>query len=104
MDWYPKRKLGDLPAAAAARHPAREALVFEDRRHTFAEVNANIDRAAKALIGQGIEHGDHVAVWLTNSDDWIFISLALAKIGAVQVPLNTRFRTRDIAYVLKPVR
>ncbi|MBT4488320.1 MAG: AMP-binding protein, partial [Rhodospirillaceae bacterium] len=50
---------------------------------------------------QGVEAGDHVALWLNNSADWIFISFALAKIGAVQVPINTRFRTADLEYVVR---
>jgi fatty-acyl-CoA synthase len=44
--------------------------------------------------------GEHVALWLNNQPEWIYIAFAVQKIGAVLVPLNTRFRTRDIAYVL----
>ncbi|MEM8977255.1 MAG: AMP-binding protein, partial [Pseudomonadota bacterium] len=73
---------------------------FEDRRYSFSEMKEQVDIAAKALIAEGVEHGDHVALWLTNSDDWVFLSFALARIGAVAVPLNTRFRNRDIGYVL----
>ncbi len=101
MEWYPKQRFGDLPTEIATRHPNREGLVFEDRRYTFSEMKDQVDLAAKALIAQGVEHGDHVAIWLTNSDDWVFLSFALARIGAVAVPLNTRFRNRDISYVLK---
>ena len=100
MPAYAKRRFGDLSDDIARRYPGREALVFQDRRHTFAQQAAEIDRAAKALMDQGIEPGEHVALWLNNSDHWIFISFALAKIGAVQVPINTRFRTRDLEYVL----
>ena len=49
----------------------------------------------------GVRSGDHVCLWLNNCDDWIFIMYGLAKVGAVQVPVNTRFRTRDLAYVLR---
>ncbi|MDA1100519.1 MAG: AMP-binding protein [Proteobacteria bacterium] len=101
MDWYEKRRFGDLGDAAAACHGAREGLVFQDVRYTFTQVAAEIDRAAKALMGQGVGPGDHVALWLNNSADWIFISFALAKIGAVQVPINTRFRTADLEYVVR---
>ncbi len=100
MPAYAKARLGDLSDDVARRFPDREALVFKDRRWSFAEQAREIDRAAKALIAQGVTPGEHVALWLNNSDDWIFISFALAKIGAVQVPVNTRFRTRDLAYVL----
>ena len=99
--WYPKRRFGDLYDEAAARWPDREALVYRDRRYTFAEAAAKVDEAARALIGLGVGPGEHVALWLTNCDEWVFVHFALAKIGAVTVPVNTRFRTRDLAYVLK---
>ncbi|MDP6563211.1 MAG: AMP-binding protein, partial [Alphaproteobacteria bacterium] len=101
MDWYEKRRFGDLADDMAARYPDREALVFQAERYTFAEVAAEIDRAAKGLMAQGVEKGDHVALWLNNCADWIFIAFALAKVGAVQVPINTRFRTHDLAYVVR---
>ena len=55
QDWYPKRTLGDLPREAAARWPGNEALVFGNTRLTFAELNTEIDRASKALMGAGVE-------------------------------------------------
>ena len=100
-DWYEKRTLGSLPDVMARKLPDREALVFEARRFTFAEVASAVDRAAKALMALGVRQGDHVCLWLNNCDDWVFLMYGLAKIGAVQVPINTRFRTRDLAYVLR---
>ncbi len=101
MEWYKKRRFGDLADDIAARLGDREGLVFQEARYTFAQVAKEIDRAAKGLMAQGIGPGDHVALWLNNSADWIFISFALAKIGAVQVPINTRFRTADLEYVVR---
>ena len=72
-DWYEKRTLGSLPDSMARKLPHREALVFEARRFTFAEVAAEVDRAAKALIALGVRPGDHVCLWLNNCDAWIFI-------------------------------
>ena len=100
MEWYPKRTFGDLPAGAAARFGEREALVFEGQRFTFAEVDREVDKAAKALMALGVGRGDHVALWLNNCADWVFICFAVLKIGAVLVPINTRFRARDMGYVL----
>lgn len=100
-DWYEKRTLGSLPDGMTRKLPDREALVFEAWRFTFAEVAAAVDRAAKALMTLGVRQGDHVCLWLNNCDDWVFLMYGLAKIGAVQVPINTRFRTRDLAYVLR---
>lgn len=101
MSWYPKRRFGDLADDIAARYPDREALVFETERYSFSEQAAKIDAAAKALMALGVQSGDHVAFWLNNSANFMFIGFALAKIGAVQVLINTRFRERDLAYVLK---
>ena len=100
-DWYPKRRFGDLPDEMAHRFANREALVFQDERYTFAALKGEIDRAAKALLALGIERGDHVSLWLNNRAEWVFLMYALAKVGAVQVPVNTRFRTNDLEYVLR---
>ena len=100
-EWYVKKTFGSLVNTMAKRFGEREALVFEDERYTFNELKAEVDRVAKGLIAAGIEPGDHVALWLMNCSEWIFAMFALAKIGAVQVPVNTRFRTHDLAYLLK---
>ncbi|MDE0660061.1 MAG: AMP-binding protein [Gammaproteobacteria bacterium] len=100
-DWYPKRRFGDLPDEMARKFGSREALVFQDARYTFQELQAEIDRAAKALMTLGVERGDHVSLWLNNRAEWVFLMYALAKVGAVQVPVNTRFRTNDLEYVLR---
>ena len=101
MKRYEQRRFGDLADEMAARYPEREALVFQNERYTFAEVSAEIATAAKALMALGVQRGNHVALWLNNCADWIFLSFALAKVGAVQVPVNTRFRTRDFEYVVR---
>ena len=100
-DWYPKKRFGDLPRDMARRFPDREALVFKNERYTFAELGSEIDRAAKALMALGVERGDHVSLWLNNRSEWVFLMYALATVGAVQVPVNTRFRTNDLDYVLR---
>src|SRR5258708_38951376 len=94
------RRFGDLADDVAARLPDREALVYGASRYTFREIAARIDEAARRLIAAGVQPGEHVALWLNNSDEWIFISFAVQKIGAVLVPINTRFRSRDLSYVL----
>ena len=94
-------RFGDLPDAAAARWGEREALVFRDRRYSFRRIAAEVDRVARALIHIGVEPGERVALWLLNCPEWIFTMFALAKIGAVHVPINTRFRTVDLAQILE---
>jgi len=101
MDWYPKRRFGDLADEIADRLPDAEGLVFEEARYTFRQVAQRINDAAKRLIAAGVGLGDHVALWLNNCDAWIFVAFAVHKIGAVLVPINTRFRAREMAYVLR---
>ncbi len=100
-DWYPKRRFGDLPTEMALKFPEREALVFKQQRYTFAELSREVDRAAKGLMALGVEPGDHVSLWLNNRAEWLFLMFGLAKVGAVQVPINTRFRSRDLEYVVR---
>src|SRR6267143_7320771 len=99
-DWYVKQTIGLLPERAARRWGSREALAFQGRRWTFADVAARVDAAAKGLLELGIAPGDKVALWMVNRPEWIDAMFAIMKIGAILVPVNTRFRTEDMAYVL----
>jgi len=101
VEWFEKLKFGDLPALARERYGEREALSFEDRRWNYAEFDAEVDRVAHGLIAIGVEHGEHVALWMVNRPEWLFLMYAAAKVGAVLVPLNTRYRTADVAYTVK---
>jgi len=100
-EWFEKLKLGDLPALAARQYGGREALCYQDRRWSYAEFDAEVDRVARGLIGIGVAHGEHVALWMVNRPEWLFLMYAVAKIGAVLVPLNTRYRTADVAYTVR---
>ena len=59
-----------------------------------------MDAVARGLIGLGIGPGDKVSLWMMNRPEWIHAALAVMRIGAVLVPINTRLRTDDAAYVL----
>ena len=98
--WFEKLTLGQLVDRAADQWGDREALCFEGRRWTFAQVRDETDQVARGLIAAGIAPGEHVCLWLNNRPEYLFIQFALAKIGAVLVPINTRFRTHDMAYIV----
>ena len=68
-------------------------------RITYAAAARRINRIANALLGLGIGKGDRVAVMLPNRIDYPLIWLALARIGAIHVPVNTRYTPREIEYV-----
>lgn len=85
------------------KYPDHEALVYSDRnlRYTFKEFNDRVDKIAKGLLALGIGKGDHVGIWATNVPDWLTITFASAKIGAVLVTVNTSYRSSELEYILK---
>ncbi|MGW1769772.1 FadD3 family acyl-CoA ligase [Streptomyces sp. NPDC002073] len=89
-----------LVADAATRFAGREAVVDGRTRVSYAELGERVARAAAACIAAGVEAGDRVAVWAPNSLDWIVSALGAVSAGAVLVPLNTRFKGAEAAYVL----
>ena len=99
--WDGRTPVGELPARAAERWGNRESLVFGPVRQSFAEVSRQVDEAAKGLIALGIAPGDKVCLWLNNCPEWVHLLFAVARIGAVLVPANTRFRTGDIEYLVR---
>src|SRR5215468_2793556 len=99
-NWHDKQTIGLLPERAADRWGTREALAFRGQRWTFTELHAGVDATAKGLLRLGIAPGDKVALWMVNRPEWLHAMFAIMRIGAVLVPVNTRFRTDDMAYVL----
>ena len=78
----------------------REALVDGDRRWSFSEVIKAVESAARSFIALGLQHGDRLAIWAPNSAEWIFSALGVQIVGGVLVPINTRFKGSEAAYVL----
>ena len=78
----------------------REALVDGDRRWSFSEVIKAVESAARSFIALGLQHGDRLAIWAPNSAEWIFSALGAQIVGGVLVPINTRFKGSEAAYVL----
>ena len=99
--------IGDLLDQQAAARPDREALVYRypelglDLRLTYRQYRDEVNRLAKGLLALGIEKGEHVAVWATNVPEWLMLMMALAKIGAVMVTVNTNYRAAELEYVLR---
>jgi HIP---CoA ligase len=90
---------------AMVRHGAHrfgnaEAVVDGTRRVDFATLRAMVDDAARSLMASGVERGDRVALWAPNSLEWIVAALGITTAGGVLVPVNTRFRGAEAAYVL----
>jgi acyl-CoA synthetase (AMP-forming)/AMP-acid ligase II len=94
------RSVHALLAEAAARNPDGEALVCGAERLTWAEMQDATRRLAGALARRGVQAGDRVALLLGNGTPFVLSHFALARLGAVTVPLSVRLQAPEIAYVL----
>lgn len=95
-----ERTFGDALLWAAREYGSREAVVYGADRISFTQLAERVRAFARGLIAQGIEPGEHVALWMADRPDWLVARWAIPMIGAVLVPVNTRFREKDVGYVL----
>lgn len=87
---------------AAARYNEKVAIHFEfdNLSLTYRELNKRVNQFGNSLRSIGIHKKDHVAVMLPNCPEFPLTWLALAKLGAVMVPVNMRYEAHDLEYVL----
>lgn len=83
------------------RFGSREALVFGSRRYTFAELDKQVQQCAAGLQQHGVKKGDKIALLLPNWTEYIVAYFAAARLGAILVPLNIRYRSHEIEYILR---
>ncbi|GAA4853090.1 AMP-binding protein [Actinomycetospora corticicola] len=86
---------------AAERHPHRRAVSGPGRRLTYREWDERTDRLAAALGGWGVRAGDRLALVMHGGEQLASLHLAAQKLGAVSVPLSTRFGVDELAYCLE---
>jgi acyl-CoA synthetase (AMP-forming)/AMP-acid ligase II len=85
----------------AARFGPRDCIVLGDARMTFAEAEAAAARLARELLASGVGKGTRVALLAPNGPDFVVGMLAVGRIGAVLVPVNTLYQAREIAWTLR---
>jgi crotonobetaine/carnitine-CoA ligase len=87
-------------ASRAGRDPARLFMRFRDRTWSWGEFMQTVDAAARVLAARGIRHGDRMAVMARNCDGHVILLFALARLGAIMVPVNPEFGVEEAKYVL----
>src|SRR3954471_8644979 len=94
--------IGESLERTVARFPEREALVVRQQgiRLTYAELNQQVDRLARALIPAGLDTGDRLGIWAPNCAEWVLVQFASAKVGAILVNVNPAYRTSELEYAL----
>ncbi len=92
--------IGDISRRAAARYPRKKAILYKNMELTFSELEEQACRFANLMTGLGVRKGDRVAINSYNSHHYAISLLGLAKIGAVQVPVNFMLNAEEVDYVV----
>ncbi|HXZ38597.1 MAG TPA: AMP-binding protein, partial [Thermodesulfobacteriota bacterium] len=98
--WVPI-SIGFALEEAARLYGDNEFLVVNENRMTYRELSQGVRKFSRGLLAAGVKAGDHVAVWLPNGIEWVVAVFSLANLGAVFVPVNTRFKAEELEYILK---
>ncbi len=91
--------VGDITRRASAKYGTKKAVVFRDQVLSFNDLERHACRFARLMRSMGIKKGDRVAVDAYNSHYYPISFFGLAKIGAVQVPINYMLNAEEIAYI-----
>jgi fatty-acyl-CoA synthase len=101
LDIARRHALGDLLRRSALREPDKTAIVYGDLRESYASLDATVNRTANALAARGVRHGDRIALFAHNSHGFVVASLALARLGAILVPINFMLGAEEVRYILE---
>ena len=93
--------LADFLTDTAKRIPEHQAIRFNKNTITFGEMNRRVDRLARGFKRLGLRAGDFCVLMMPSSLNWALIYYALAKLGAVVVPVNFLFRQRELEYIFR---
>ncbi len=91
--------LGELVTRNVRMMPDKEALVYEENRYTWREVNERVNAVANTFIELGLKKGDKVAMWMFNTDFFVFAFYGIVKAGGVAVPVNFRLAPPEAEYI-----
>ena len=96
MTPYDPNTLTGLLAERVTACPEDPALEYRDSIMTYQELEIRSRRVAQGLKGRGLGPGDRVAVWLPNIPAYVVLCFALARLGAIAVAVNTRYRSMEV--------
>ena len=94
------RNLADLVGRAAADHPDKTALIDGDRRLTWGELEALVERFAAGVAARSLQPGDRVGLLLPNSIEFVVAYFGVLRAGLVALPLNTAYTAEELGYQL----
>ena len=99
------RTVGEVLRQAALRWPDREALVVRHQgvRLTYAALDAEVTRLARALLALGLQPGDRLGIWSPNNLQWVLTQFATARAGLILVNINPAYRSVELDHALRTV-
>ncbi len=97
MDRIYREALNAHPDACAIVDPQGKIV-------TFAQFDQRIRATADWLADQGVTRGDRLAIWLINRPDWLVMLFSAARLGAIVLATNTRFRAHELQHILSQAR
>ncbi len=92
--------LGGMLRHSARRSPQKPAIICGDQIVSYEKLDRSTDALAASLLGEGLEMGDRVAIHWCNSLEVVTLFFACFKAGLIAVPVNTRLKAPEIAYIL----
>lgn len=95
-----RNTLGDLLMRTRERYPDKFAIAFKDARLTYSELDDLVNQTAHAFRADGVKKSDMITVMSKNSLDFVVVNFALARLGAVMIPINYMLTEDDVAYIL----
>ncbi len=97
---YAEWVLGDLLAERAKNAPDAVAIIHEDVKTTYGELNKMADDMAAALIDMGVQKGDKLGIWFQNLPEWVVAWFGISKAGAVVIPMDYWYKPSEAEYIL----
>ncbi|MDQ7096364.1 class I adenylate-forming enzyme family protein [Desulfosporosinus sp. PR] len=98
---WQRRTLADHFDSMVLKYQERPFIITRDKKYTYRETLYMVDLTARGLMALGIKAREHVALLMGNYVEFIFLTLALAKIGAVVVPFNFMLKEKEVKQLLQ---
>lgn len=96
--------IGSALAEAARHFGPKKAMIFENATLTYQQIQDTSGLVARGFLSRGVRRGDMVAIWMAGYSEWAYLYHGLARIGAIMVPVNTRYKATEVEYVINKSR
>jgi len=103
-DLWTGKSIGTALEEAAERFGSKQAIIFDREAVSFTKLHEMSGVVALGLLARGVKKGDRVAIWMAGYPEWAYIYYACARIGAIMIPVNTRYKPFELEYILKKSR